>query len=90
MLRSNILLTFWTTIPDTDIFFLAFCIKILNLAGFRKVLKKYVKITNIPILDAYMKQKVRNWYTSQWSYTQALHSCRWSLPRLHQVSWLAP
>ena len=38
--------------------FLVFCIKILNLAGFCKVLKKYGKITKISVLNAYMKEKV--------------------------------
>lgn len=42
------------TVPD----FLAFYNKLLNLAGFRKVLKKYEKLTNTTVLGAYMKEKV--------------------------------
>ncbi|KAG6379562.1 EXS family-domain-containing protein [Boletus reticuloceps] len=32
--------------------------RILNLAGFRKVLRKYERVTKIPVLEAYMEQKV--------------------------------
>ncbi|KAF8430870.1 EXS family-domain-containing protein, partial [Boletus edulis BED1] len=32
--------------------------RILNLAGFRKVLKKYERVTKIPVMEAYMQQKV--------------------------------
>lgn len=38
---------------------LMFFLKTLNLTGFRKVLKKYAKITKTSVLDAYMKEKVR-------------------------------
>lgn len=38
--------------------FLVFCNKILNLTGFRKALRKYGKLTNTSVVDAYMKEKV--------------------------------
>jgi len=38
--------------------FHVFYIKILNLIGFRKALKKYEKNTKNSVLDAYMKEKV--------------------------------
>lgn len=39
---------------------LRFCDKLLNLTGLRKVLRKYGKITNTTVLEAYMKEKVRS------------------------------